>query len=323
MSPGIRRVARLGAGLALLLALGWTLDFALLTKMLGQVDLPFWGLAFFASVLSSVGCAWRWARISDRVAVPLRWGSACGIYGEAITLNNVLPGSLIGGDAWRALSLKRRGAALADAAASVVIDRLAGLWLVAALGALGWVLLGAAAPVEGWVARLYGLSLGAILFGLPFLPWFVRRLLSSRPLRTRLREDAQARLHSLLKRQNTFENAWLLALVPSIPVQALAMLSFYFCLRAAGIALDPLTLLLSAGFVFMSLVLPISLAGWGVREAAAIVILAGAGVSAEAAALGAALYGLAATAQAILALPLFLRSRRIDASDRPSAGHSA
>jgi hypothetical protein len=130
-------------------------------------------------------------------------------------------------------------------------------------------------------------------------------------------------LHSLLKRQNTFENAWLLALVPSIPVQALAMLSFYFCLRAAGIALDPLTLLLSAGFVFMSLVLPISLAGWGVREAAAIVILAGAGVSAEAAALGAALYGLAATAQAILALPLFLRSRRIDASDRPSAGHSA
>jgi hypothetical protein len=101
------------------------------------------------------------------------------------------------------------------------------------------------------------------------------------------------------------------ALWPSIPVQALAMVTFGLCLRAAGVQLDPLTLMMSSGFVFMSLAIPISLAGWGLREAAAIVILAGAGVPAENAAVGAALYGLGATAQALLALPLFLMDRAV------------
>jgi uncharacterized membrane protein YbhN (UPF0104 family) len=92
-------------------------------------------------------------------------------------------------------------------------------------------------------------------------------------------------------------------------VQALAILTFGLCLRAASVHLDPLTLMMSSGFVFMSLAIPISLAGWGLREAAAVVILSGAGIPAESAAVGAALYGLAATAQALLALPLFLLNR--------------
>jgi uncharacterized membrane protein YbhN (UPF0104 family) len=231
--------------------------------------------------------------------------TASRIYAEAITINNVLPGAILGGDAWRALQLKRRGATLGDATLSVLIDRLAGLWVVGVFGALGWGLLGREAHLTPWAAWLYGLVLVAVIVGMPLVLLITSRLLDQTWIPTFLKQG----LAPLRSRREILLQAWRRALWPSVPVQALAILTFGLCLRAASVHLDALTLMMSSGFVFMSLAIPISLAGWGVREAAAVVILAGAGIPAESAAVGAALYGLAATAQALLALPLFLLSR--------------
>jgi uncharacterized membrane protein YbhN (UPF0104 family) len=231
--------------------------------------------------------------------------TASRIYAEAITINNVLPGAILGGDAWRALQLKRRGATLSDATLSVLIDRLAGLWVVGLFGGLGWGLLGREAHLTPWAAWLYGLVLVAVIVGMPLTLLIGSRLLNQTWIPTFLKQG----LAPLRFQQGTLLQAWYHALWPSVPVQALAILTFGLCLRAASVHLDALTLMMSSGFVFMSLAIPISLAGWGLREAAAVVILAGAGIPAESAAVGAALYGLAATAQALLALPLFLLSR--------------
>jgi len=301
----LKRSLRILGGLLLLGALWWTLDVEAIVATLRRVDPLQWGLSILTATLASIACAWRWSRISAAFSAPLSIWSASRIYAEAITINNVLPGAILGGDAWRALQLKRRGAKLGDAALSVVVDRLAGLWIVGVFGALGWGLLGREAHLTPWAAWLYGLVLAAVIVGMPLILLIASRLLEQPWVPMFLKQ----RLAPLRAHQAIVLQAWRQALWPSIPVQALAILTFGLCLRAASVNLDPLTLMMSSGFVFMSLAIPISLAGWGLREAAAVVILSGSGIPAESAAVGAALYGLAATAQALLALPLFLLNR--------------
>jgi len=301
----LRRSLRILGGLVLLGALWWTLDFAAILATVRRVDPLQWSLSILTASLASLACAWRWSKISATLSAPMSIWTASRIYAEAITINNVLPGAILGGDAWRALQLKRRGATLGDATLSVLIDRLAGLWVVGVFGALGWGLLGREAHLTPWAAWLYGLVLVAVIVGMPLVILIASRLLDQTWIPTFLKQGL-APLHS---RREILLQAWRRALWPSVPVQALAILTFGLCLRAASVHLDALTLMMSSGFVFMSLAIPISLAGWGVREAAAVVILAGAGIPAESAAVGSALYGLAATAQALLALPLFLLSR--------------
>jgi len=301
----LKRSFRILSGLLLFGALWWTLDFAAILATLRRVDPLQWSLSILTASLASLACAWRWSKISAVLSAPMSIWTASRIYAEAITINNVLPGAILGGDAWRALQLKRRGATLSDATLSVLIDRLAGLWVVGLFGGLGWGLLGREAHLTPWAAWLYGLVLVAVIVGMPLTLLIGSRLLNQTWIPTFLKQG----LAPLRFQQGTLLQAWYHALWPSVPVQALAILTFGLCLRAASVHLDALTLMMSSGFVFMSLAIPISLAGWGLREAAAVVILAGAGIPAESAAVGAALYGLAATAQALLALPLFLLSR--------------
>jgi len=301
----LKRSFRILSGLLLFGALWWVLDFAAILATLRRVDPLQWSLSILTASLASLACAWRWSKISAVLSAPMSIWTASRIYAEAITINNVLPGAILGGDAWRALQLKRRGATLSDATLSVLIDRLAGLWVVGLFGGLGWGLLGREAHLTPWAAWLYGLVLVAVIVGMPLTLLIGSRLLNQTWIPTFLKQG----LAPLRFQQGTLLQAWCHALWPSVPVQALAILTFGLCLRAASVHLDALTLMMSSGFVFMSLAIPISLAGWGLREAAAVVILAGAGIPAESAAVGAALYGLAATAQALLALPLFLLSR--------------
>jgi hypothetical protein len=65
-------------------------------------------------------------------------------------------------------------------------------------------------------------------------------------------------------------------------------------------------MLAAAAPIFIMAALPIGVAGFGVREAAAVAVLGAVGVPGEQAFLVGLLYGLAAVVQGILAAPLFL-----------------
>ena len=56
--------------------------------------------------------------------------------------------------------------------------------------------------------------------------------------------------------------------------------AFAFCARAVGVALDPITVVALVPVILFAMVIPLSIAGWGLREGAAVVILPVAGVAA-------------------------------------------
>jgi hypothetical protein len=83
----------------------------------------------------------------------------------------------------------------------------------------------------------------------------------------------------------------------SAGVQGFSILAFALAGRAVGLDLPLWLYVIAAGPVFILAALPVSVGGWGTREAAAAVTLAHFGASADLAVAAAMLYGIFAALQ--------------------------
>jgi glycosyltransferase 2 family protein len=181
----------------------------------------------------------------------VRWYIAAGL------LNQGLP-SVVGGDAfrtWAAIeaSVEPRHARLRIASLITVFDRLVGLCGSLVLAGIGMVVTGA--TLAPWAPRLGALALAALGLG-----WLVTALLTRR---FTPRPGWQAALRASLKPH---------IVAMSVLVHAGNVIAMALCLRATGLhatpfqLIPPLLMLLPA--LGILLLLPLSVAGWGVRETA-------------------------------------------------------
>src|SRR4030095_76788 len=183
--------------------------------------------------------------------------------------NNFLP-SNIGGDVIRIADTATAAGSKTVATMVVVADRalgLAALMLVAALAALAAAGSGIHVPGERWLALVSGV---AVIVGLPFvlMPELVRHLLA--PIRALKRPwitERAERLEEAVRKFHAAPSGLLAAFGGAVGVQ-LTIVGFYL-LAARGLAI-PLPVLLGAVLIPVSLVIqlaPVSINGFGVREA--------------------------------------------------------
>lgn len=285
-------------GLALLGVVLLLADPARVLADLRRADAAWLLGGLLAALAANAVSALRWRALTRWLGAELNVADAGRWYFQAIGLNALLPGAVLGGDVYRALALQRSGASARVAGASVLLDRVSGLWMLCAIGGLGaaacsttlgpwlhlparplaWLLLAGSAL---WLALPWGLP--ALLGRAPL----VRGARWLNPLRgAALRPDygAQLRLQALA----------------SAAVQVLSAAALAAGALALGVA-QPLTVWAFASApIFLMAALPVSVGGWGTREAAAAAALAPFGV-APAAAVGASLiYGAYALAQGAL-----------------------
>ncbi|MFO7788074.1 MAG: lysylphosphatidylglycerol synthase transmembrane domain-containing protein [Halospina sp.] len=260
----MKRYGRLLVSLALLGLVAMTIDPRDVVTVLQR--LPAWSLiaALALSVPQVVLSALRWRYTAQRLGLPLGSGESVIAYYRATLVNQVMPGGVLGDveRAWRARHPEARTSA---AAHSVMIERLSGqLALLLTIAALVAIAPPFALPGAGLGGRwLWGLAL------IPLLMLAALRLPAIRDCSARLRSD----VHAALLR-------W-----PAPVIQfglSIAVVATYFATLAlldAGIASQPLPLekLALHACLLLSMVLPLSIAGWGVREgvAAALWPLAG------------------------------------------------
>ena len=263
---------RVVAGAALLALVIWYVDPRSLARSLAGVDPWLFAAAVGVAILSNVASALRWGAIARRLELSFSTKNILLMYARAITANMMLPGSLVSGDVLRSYQLSRLGNPLATSAWSVFLDRFSGLWILCAMSALAALGLG----LWGYAAIL------AAAFVLPLLPI---------PLPNNLQKARPILLRS----------AWY-----SCVVQLLAAGTLWVCAQSIGLGVSYALMLAAAAPIFIMAALPIGIAGFGAREAAAVAVLGMAGVPAEQAFLVGLLYGLAAVVQGILAAPLFL-----------------
>jgi len=288
---------------ALLAGVIWYVNPRALAASLAAIDARWFAAAVAASVISNVFSAARWAAIARGLGLVARFGDAVVMYFRGMTMNVLLPGATVSGDLLRGYQLGQRDDnSLLRAGASVLLDRLSGLWILCAcsLVALAAALALGLAPA-GKETTIYVAGL-VIALALPWLPLPFGRI-------------EAARREALAARGALVRSAWL-----SVLVQIFSAAALWLCGYAAGLGLSYPVMLAAAAPIFIMGAVPLGWGGFGAREGAAVVVLGALGVAPEQATATGLLYGVSAVLQGIAAAPLFLlRQERADAPPRSSA----
>lgn len=250
-------------------------------------------MAIAAIVVQWPLTALRWQLLARSLGAPLSLSSALRIQLAALLMSQTVP--TLGGDAWRVLAVRRAGHAMRVGVEAVLADRLAALAGVVVLAALGTAWLApnlAAAPFRWlWLVALCGAAAGLLI-----------ALAADRVLSARLAWIRNARRALLSAGVGSIAAISLLVPVfSSIAVWSIA--------RAYRIPLDLGDCVALVPSITLLAALPISIAGWGVREGSAIAVLSLVGVRLEDSLLLALTLGVL---QLLLSLPgaLFLGAER-------------
>jgi len=240
---------------------------------------------YFAMLLVS---SWRWSMLLRAQGIAVQLRTLVGSFLVATFFNNFLP-SNIGGDVVRVRDTSGPARSRTLAATVVLVDRglgLLALVLVAALGATAsrTAVPSGAPPVQPWMLWA-GLLFGGIVSVQAFrTPAFVARLAA--PLRWLHAEWVDARLAKLTAALGRFASspkALLSSAAGAVVVQGLLVLFYAAVARGLHINVSPWHLAVMVPVSFVVQMLPLSVNGFGVREATFVAFFALAGLPAEAA----------------------------------------
>jgi uncharacterized protein (TIRG00374 family) len=237
-----------------------------------------WGLFAAATATYFVGfliAAVRWTELLHVAQVGVPYRRALRAYLIGMFSNNLLP-SGFGGDAVRAWVITGIGKPLARSLTSVVVDRISAL---ACLIALAWVaVLIKAGEVPDEIVLLLGMATAlATIAGLAGLVVARRRGLG-RFLPEAVRPYT-SEVANVLRSYEHDNRLIALVVVLGLAYQLTVLLAFWIIAESLGLDLDPAVLAIVIPPVLLASLLPISLAGFGVREGAFIVLLAEFGIS--------------------------------------------
>jgi uncharacterized membrane protein YbhN (UPF0104 family) len=258
---------------------------------------------------------WRWMMVLDAAGSRLPFGRALVIVMIGHFFNQTLP-STVGGDAMRMWYAYRAGLKPGDAAATVIFDRViavAGLLALTA-GGLPWLFElvpepGARSAIAVLVAAGFGgLAAAAVLVHFPRLVpnWRVARGFAAR---------ARRLLGSPLR-------VLACAAVSTLGFVVYSWMIFHFA-QALDARLTFVQALLLVPPVLLISAIPVSVAGWGLREGAMVVALGFAGVEPAAAFAVSVLFGLAIAVTSLPGAVLWLTSGQAPRSTREAEDFAA
>lgn len=220
-------------------------------------------LALIVSVVQVMLSAWRWKFTAGLVGVPLRFGYALREYYLALLVNQLLPGGVLG-DAGRAHRHAGQAASKGSAWRAVVIERASGQVAVVLLTLLALL----SSPL--WHAALGTRRLLSIVIGVALLVaaavaiavWLRRTSRIALPAWSAV--FGQEIRRSLLKRQ-----VWPWQLLSSLTIVFSYGVVMVCAARAIGVELAAVDILALAPVLLLAMLVPLSIAGWGLREGTA------------------------------------------------------
>jgi uncharacterized membrane protein YbhN (UPF0104 family) len=311
-------------GLALLAGLVSLTDTTALTATFLQADLKLFGLALALAISANLICVYRWQVVCEQLGIRASYPYLLSAYAQGISANSVLPGGIVGGDAWRSLAIaklahqgKRHQSVL-----TVLLDRVSGFWGLTWLSlAAGFVALITSAPGTIAPGTSATVPAGHMWFDSALGQAYLLALLliGVAPLVGRL-----IHLGWLRRYEAVHQNKWLQMIIQvvsafpillrtlqhSVVVQIVGVTVFWLCLASVGISLSWWLLAALCGGVFVSGILPAALGGFGARELGAIAFITPFGYAKEGVLAGSVLFGLTATIQGLLGLWFWFQAQK-------------
>jgi uncharacterized membrane protein YbhN (UPF0104 family) len=272
---GLGVAAKAGVSIGLLALIAGQIDGAALAGRLAALPAALWGtgVAVLLALTALQGVRW-WATLGVLgVSTPWPWTVRHSL--TALMVNQALPGT-VGGDAYRILGGVRNGIGWRMAVSGVIADRACGLLGLVAVALCG---LAAFAGLDGDGVLTAGLVAveGGLLAGIGL--FLLAHRSPSRwvpgPLKGVLQMSADA--WAVARRPGPAGGL----LAASVANHLIFLWVLHLFARAMGMGLDVWVFFVVAAPVLLVAQIPVSIAGWGVREGAAAAAFALAGVPAE------------------------------------------
>jgi hypothetical protein len=273
---GIAIIALKAAVSLLLIAIAMRgVDSATVLEQLKKADAIVVAIAVLVTTGISLLHARRWVLVLSRMAHALPFGDAWKLVLIGYFFNQTLP-STVGGDAYRAWGAYRLGIRAGDAVVSIVVDRfLALISLLIMIGVSLWWLFDFVQTPP--VRRVVVLIVAAAVLGTAGLIYLARFAVPLKRWRTtRFLVQVSQGARDVLASFRAFGQ------VVVLTIGGYAAFSYAVHILAQGMKV-PLSLgdaLLFVPLVTLVTVLPVSIAGWGLRESAMVVALGLIGVPA-------------------------------------------
>ncbi len=202
------------------------------------------------------GFAWRWWYLAKRVDAAMTYGQSLSDYLLGGLFNQVLPTGLAG-PVYRAFRHAKRACAdgqpvgMGRALSIVALDRVSGLAAQAFIALLGTIALAFSYPWIGlWGALAVLLTLIALVMGLR--------------LASRKYEEFESALALVFRARTEL----LMVVILSLLGVFLLSLAFYCAAQAIALELPFWRVICVSPLILGAMVIPLSIAGWGIREAA-------------------------------------------------------
>jgi uncharacterized protein (TIRG00374 family) len=252
-----------------------SVDVGALGAQLSRLESVWVVLALFLLTVQIVLLAVRWRKISTACSANLPFILALQISFIAAFFNQVLP-STVGGDSMRIWLFARRGAGWASATYSVLIDRIAGVFVLA-------LIVIACLPltfslIHDAIARAVLLAIGVgvitgtlvfVLIGQHFRQWFDRWMLTRHLV-------AASRITAALC---SFRRDAAIVFACSVAIHLTTAAAAWCCAKAIASPVSFAQILFLMPPVLLIATLPVSIAGWGVRESSFMFAFAHAGLA--------------------------------------------
>ena len=242
-------------------------------------------LAIAISVVQVAVLAWRWRFTAGCLGVDLSYTAAWREYYLSIFLNQVMPGGVVGdvSRAWRQARVQTRQREPAGPAVrAVIFERLSAQAVMTAVALVSLLAL----PVivnRGSRLVLFGAGAVAVVIVIAMVVW-MRRQSSAQSLVGQVLADLDA--------AHLSGPVFAAQLVSAAIVVGTYLATYLTAARAVGMDTPLPVLLPLVAPVLMSMLIPVTVAGWGLREGAAAVLWGAVGLTAADGVLVSVAYGL-------------------------------
>lgn len=309
------RILQIVVSLGLLGVLWHAVDGAEAARILARADFAWLGAAWVLMSIQTVLSALRWKVTAKRLGQTFSVRKAISEYYLAQVVNQSLPGGMVG-DAGRAVRARHQ-AGLLRASQAVVFERLAGQSVVFAVMAVTFVWTWLMPGGLDWPFYIRSVVGPLILGGLcvPVVFWLTWLLPGPQK---RALDDLWYAIYVSLLAPRVLPKQVLLSIATTICNLA----AFACCARAIGTELSLAAVTGIVPLILFTMLIPVSISGWGLREGAAATLFPVAGASSSSGLAASVAFGLVFVA-AVLPGIIPILARRSHRSEHGVGGNLA
>ncbi len=259
-------------------------------------------IAIFFQLMSTTAASKRWHTLMSAIGFKEPLTFYIKSYFKATFFNQVLPGS-VSGDILKIIDLKRQGYRTGVSLTGVLLDRITGLFALTLVNLIA-LLSGHILPPK--IHRTIEIISFLGTVGFFIIPTFKKLSFLKTTKALSIIPELSLNAENLIKHKS-----FIGIIIISVIVHICTFLDLFFLSKAVGLSIDFFAFFVIIPPVVLLTIIPISLAGWGVRESAMVLLFGLTGISKSAILSVSIMYGFALIISSLPGLYVFLSEKNI------------